>query len=104
MHSKAEIEIGDGLSDIRSTRQCLAALKKQVIWEQDLAKHSPVPWYLPLDTSHFCLSSFCLTAAGRFITKNMVIALEYVGLTRKGSQRVQSFLKKAAEGAVVGGK
>ncbi|KAI3690573.1 hypothetical protein L2E82_48683 [Cichorium intybus] len=73
---KAEIEIGDGLPDIRSTRQCLAALK-EAGFEQDLAKDSPLPWYLPLDTSHFSLSSFRLTAAGRFITKNMVIALEY---------------------------
>ncbi|KVH97325.1 Methyltransferase type 11 [Cynara cardunculus var. scolymus] len=104
---KAEIEIGDGLPDIRSTRQCLAALKEagfEVIWEQDLAKDSPLPWYLPLDTSHFSLSSFRLTAAGRFFTKNMVMALEYIGLAPKGSQRVQSFLEKAAEGLVAGGK
>nr|GEW40746.1 cycloartenol-C-24-methyltransferase [Tanacetum cinerariifolium] len=45
-----------------------------------------------------------LAAAGRFITKNMVIALEYVGLAPKGSQRDQSFLKKVAEGLVGGGK
>ncbi|KAI3699584.1 hypothetical protein L2E82_43994 [Cichorium intybus] len=97
------------ITDIRSTRQCLAALKEtgfEVIWEQDLAKDSPLPWYLPLDTSHYSLSSFdCfrLTATGLFITKNVVIALEYVGLAPKGSQ-IQSFLEKAAEGIVVGGK
>ncbi|KAK9050250.1 hypothetical protein SSX86_030779 [Deinandra increscens subsp. villosa] len=104
---KAEIEIGDGLPDIRSTRHCLAALKEagfEVIWEQDLAKDSPLPWYLPLDTSHFSISSFRLTSIGRFITKNMVMALESVGLAPKGSQRVQSFLEKAAEGLVAGGK
>nr|GEU73142.1 hypothetical protein T459_22274 [Tanacetum cinerariifolium] len=49
--------------------------------------------------------TFRLTAAtGHFITKNMVITLEYVGLAPKGSQRVQSFLKKAAKGLVGGGK
>ncbi|KAI3517466.1 hypothetical protein L1887_16681 [Cichorium endivia] len=32
-----------------------------------------------------------------------VIALEYVGLSPKGSQ-IQSFLEKAAEGIVAGGK
>ena len=32
------------------------------------------------------------------------MALEYVGLAPKGSQRVQSFLEKAAEGLVAGGK
>lgn len=44
----------------------------KVIWEKDLAVDSPIPWYLPLDKSHFSLSSFRLTAVGRFITKNMV--------------------------------
>jgi len=104
---KAEIEIGDGLPDIRSTGQCLEALKQagfELIWEKDLAVDSPVPWYLPLDKSHFSLSSFRLTAIGRFITKNMVMALETVGLAPKGSQRVQLFLEKAAEGLVDGGR
>ncbi|CAI0393813.1 unnamed protein product [Linum tenue] len=118
---KSEIEIGDGLPDIRSTTQCIEALQKagfeashtssplmtihvKVIWSKDLAKDSPVPWYLPLDKSHFSLSSFRLTAAGRFFTKNLVKALEYVGLAPKGSQRVQDFLEKAAEGLVDGGK
>uniref|UniRef100_A0A0A0LD12 Methyltransferase n=1 Tax=Cucumis sativus TaxID=3659 RepID=A0A0A0LD12_CUCSA len=104
---KAEIEIGDGLPDIRMTGKCLEALKQagfEVIWEKDLAENSPLPWYLPLDKSHFSLSSFRLTALGRFITKNMVKALEFIRLAPKGSQRVQDFLEKAAEGLVEGGK
>ncbi|KAJ6692068.1 METHYLTRANSFERASE [Salix purpurea] len=104
---KAEIEIGDGLPDIRLTGQCIDALKKagfEVMWSKDLAVGSPLPWYLPLDKSHFSLSSFRLTAVGRFFTKNMVKALEYVGLAPKGSQRVQDFLEKAAEGLVEGGR
>ncbi|KAL2939906.1 Cycloartenol-C-24-methyltransferase [Bienertia sinuspersici] len=119
---KAEIELGDGLPDIRSTNQCLEALKKagfeitnacrigtiflgpKVIWERDLAADSPVPWYLPLDTNHFSLSSFRLTAIGRFVTRNLVKTLEYVGLAPQGSLRVQSFLEKAAEGLVDGGR
>ncbi|KAF5738384.1 Cycloartenol-C-24-methyltransferase -like protein [Tripterygium wilfordii] len=104
---KAEIEIGDGLPDIRLTRQCLEALKKagfDVVWEKDLAADSPIPWYLPLDKNHFSLSSFRLTAVGRFFTRNMVKVLEYVGLAPNGSQRVQDFLEKAAEGLVEGGR
>ncbi|XP_061996533.1 cycloartenol-C-24-methyltransferase isoform X1 [Rosa rugosa] len=107
---KAEIEIGDGLPDIRLTVKCLEALKQagfEVIWEKDLArdvKESPLPWYLPLDKSRISLSSFRLTAVGRFFTKNMVKVLEYVGLAPQGSQRVQDFLEKAAEGLVEGGK
>ncbi|KAL3537474.1 hypothetical protein ACH5RR_000840 [Cinchona calisaya] len=104
---KAEIELGNGLPDIRLTGQCLDAVKKagfEVVWAKDLAADSHVPWYLPLDKSHFSLSSFRLTAVGRLITKNMVKALEYVGLAPKGSQRVQDFLEKAAEGLVEGAK
>lgn len=33
-----------------------------------------------------------------------VMALEYVGVAPKGSLRVSSFLEKAAEGLVAGGK
>jgi len=104
---KGEIEIGDGLPDIRLTTKCLEALKQagfEVIWEKDLAKDSPVPWYLPLDKNHFSLSSFRLTAVGRFITKNMVKILEYIRLAPQGSQRVSNFLEQAAEGLVDGGR
>lgn len=48
----------------------------KVIWEKDLAVDSPLPWYLPLDTSHFSLSSFRLTSVGRFVTRNMVMIVE----------------------------
>ncbi|KAF8398359.1 hypothetical protein HHK36_017286 [Tetracentron sinense] len=104
---KAEVELGDGLPDIRLTGQCLEALKLagfEVIWEKDLAVDSSLPWYLPLDKSHFSLSSFCLTAVGRLFTKIMGKALEFVGLAPEGSKRVQSFLEKAAEALVEGGR
>ncbi|XP_039114236.1 cycloartenol-C-24-methyltransferase 1-like [Dioscorea cayenensis subsp. rotundata] len=104
---KAEIELGNGLPDVRSTAQCLEALKQagfEVIWEKDLAADSPVTWYLPLDTSRFSITSFRLTAFGRFVTRTMVKTLEYVGLAPAGSERVSSFLEKAAEGLVEGGR
>ncbi|CAL5434939.1 unnamed protein product [Camellia sinensis] len=80
---KGEVELGNGLLDIRSMKQCLEALKLagfEVIWEKDVASDSPLPWYLPLDKCHFSPSNFRVTAAGRFITRNMVRALEFVGL------------------------
>ncbi|KAK7263902.1 hypothetical protein RJT34_31501 [Clitoria ternatea] len=104
---KAEIEIGDGLPDIRSTTKCLEALQQagfEIIWEKDLAVGSPVPWYFPLDTSTVSLSSFRLTSVGRLFTRTLVKALEYVGLAPEGSLRVQMFLEKAADGLVDGGK
>ncbi|XP_074566209.1 cycloartenol-C-24-methyltransferase 1-like [Curcuma longa] len=104
---KAEIEFGGGFSDVRTTRQCLDALKFagfEVIWEKDLAADSPVPWYLPLDTSRFSITSFRLTAVGRFITRSMVKTLEFVGIAPTGSHRVSSFLEKAAEAIETGGR
>ncbi|XP_027355580.1 cycloartenol-C-24-methyltransferase-like [Abrus precatorius] len=104
---KAIIEVGDGLPDIRLAEKCAEALRQagfEVIMEKDLAVESPIPWYYPLDTSHFSLSSFRLTAVGRLLTRNLVKALEFVGLAPKGSLRVQDFLEKAAEGLVDGGK
>ncbi|OAY73423.1 Cycloartenol-C-24-methyltransferase 1 [Ananas comosus] len=76
----------------------------KIVWERDLAEDSTVPWYLPLDTSRISITSFRLTGLGRLITKTMVKALEYVGLAPEGSERVSSFLEKAAEGLVDGGK
>lgn len=104
---KTEIELGNGLTDIRTRAQCLEALEQagfEVVWEKDVVVDSPVQWYLPLDTSEFSLSSFRTTAVGRFLTRNMLMALEYVGIAPKGSQRVQAFLEKAAEGLSEGGR
>ncbi|XP_074559949.1 cycloartenol-C-24-methyltransferase 1-like isoform X2 [Curcuma longa] len=104
---KAEIELGNGLPDVRSTRECLDALKLagfEVIWEKDLATDSPLPWYLPLDTSRFSITSFRLTAFGRFITRTMVKTLEFLRIAPEGSDRVSAFLEKAAEGLVAGGR
>ncbi|KAG2632417.1 cycloartenol-C-24-methyltransferase 1-like [Panicum virgatum] len=104
---KDEIELGNGLPDIRSTHQCLQAVKDagfEVVWDKDLAEDSPLPWYLPLDPSRFSLSSFRLTSVGRMVTRTMVKALEYIGLAPQGSERVSNFLEKAAEGLVEGGK
>ncbi|KAG6534158.1 hypothetical protein ZIOFF_008043 [Zingiber officinale] len=92
--AKAEIELGNGLLDVRTTRQCLNALKLagfEVIWEKDLASDSPVPWYLPLDTSWFLITT-------------SVKALEFVRIAPAGSNRVSSFLEKATEGLVARGR
>eukprot|EP00249_Psilotum_nudum_P025613 c30308_g1_i1 orf=522-1565(-) len=104
---KAEIELGNGLPDIYTTKQCLEALNAagfEVLMEDDLAKTSPVPWYLPLDPSYFSFSSFRLTAFGRFLTHNMIRLLELLHVAPEGSLRVSSFLEKAADGLLAGGR
>ncbi|KAM3205562.1 Cycloartenol-C-24-methyltransferase 1 [Capsicum chinense] len=104
---KREVELGNGLPDIRSMGQCIEALKHagfEIIWDKDIAIDSPLPWYLPLDKSHFSLSNIRVTALGRFFTRNMVKFLERVGLAPEGSQKVQAILEQAADALVEGGK
>ncbi|RDY06512.1 Cycloartenol-C-24-methyltransferase, partial [Mucuna pruriens] len=104
---KAEIEVGNALPEIRLTTKCVEALKQagfEIIWEKDVAVDSPVPWYFPLDTSHFSFSTFRLTSIGRFFTRSMVRVLEFVGLAPKGSLKVEEILQKASKGLVEGGK
>lgn len=104
---KAEIELGNGLPDVRTTNQCLEALKAagfEVLMEEDLAKSSPLPWYLPLDTTRVSITSFRLTKMGRLLTHNLVKVLELFGLAPEGSVRVSNFLEKAADGLVAGGR
>ncbi|KAK3025715.1 hypothetical protein RJ639_040928 [Escallonia herrerae] len=119
---KADIEIGNGLPDIRLTGQCLDALKQagfDVIWEKDVVVGAHVSWYAHLDKKE-SQSSFRLSTLGRFITENMVRPLQYaahsllrnflvgvlecVGVAPKGSKRVSAFLENAAEGLLAGGK
>ncbi|XP_038977761.1 cycloartenol-C-24-methyltransferase 1-like [Phoenix dactylifera] len=105
--TRALIELGDGLPDIRTTNECLEAVRLagfEVVWAKDFALDSPVPWYLPLDPRRLSMTSFRLTAVGRVITKSIVKTLEFVRLAPAGTGRVSSVLDKAAEGLVEGGR
>eukprot|EP00246_Nothoceros_aenigmaticus_P006168 TRINITY_DN18951_c0_g1_i1.p1 TRINITY_DN18951_c0_g1~~TRINITY_DN18951_c0_g1_i1.p1 ORF type:complete len:344 (+),score=41.99 TRINITY_DN18951_c0_g1_i1:158-1189(+) len=104
---KAAIEVGDGLPDIRTTKQCLAALHDagfEVLLEEDLAQTGQLPWYLPLDPTRFSFTGFRLTWIGRLITHTMVTVLETLRLAPQGSCRVSNFLERAAHGLVQGGR
>uniref|UniRef100_A0A3N7G2F9 SAM-dependent methyltransferase Erg6/SMT-type domain-containing protein n=1 Tax=Populus trichocarpa TaxID=3694 RepID=A0A3N7G2F9_POPTR len=93
---KGEVELGNGLPDIRSMGECLEALQLagfEVVWEKDVAVASPLPWYFPLDKNQFSLSSFRVTAVGRFITRNMRVAKEFRLSWRK--QQMHLLLLKA---------
>jgi len=104
---KEEVELGNGLPDIRSTKQVLEALKTagfEIVMESDLATVSPVPWYQPLDPNHFSLSTLRLTPVGRFFTHNMVRVLEALKIAPEGSTRVSTFLEQGLFGLVDGGR
>ncbi|XP_028783812.1 cycloartenol-C-24-methyltransferase-like isoform X1 [Neltuma alba] len=100
---KKELLLGGGLVDIRSTTKVLEALKQagfEVMWSKNIAEDSPIPWYFPIDKSNNSLS----TNAVRLFKRNMVKALEFVGLAPKGIIKVQDFAEWAADGLVEGGK
>ena len=110
---KHQIEIGNGLPDIRTTRQCKAAMAKagfEVVEDIDLAQCSPVPWFEPLYPSKGylssleALSSFKTSPVGAVVTHSMCWCLESVGIAPKGTTRVSSVLREGAVGLIEGGK
>ncbi|XP_039782093.1 cycloartenol-C-24-methyltransferase 1-like isoform X1 [Panicum virgatum] len=104
---KADIELGNGLPDIRTTHQCVQAMKDagfEIIFAKDLAKDFPCPWYLPMDPSHFSWTSFQCTRPGRFITRAIINTLEFLHIAPAGSMGVYHFLQTASEGLLKGGR
>jgi len=103
----ADIELGNGLPDVRSTEQVKAALKAAgfVIEEAaDLALTADIPWWEPLDPQRMSLQSFRTTGVGRMMTRALVFALETVRIAPEGSRRVASFLERAGDSLTTGGK
>lgn len=110
---KHQIEIGNGLPDIRTTKQCKTAMIKagfELVEDIDLATCSPVPWYEPLypTRGYFhsleSLSSLKSSPVGAKVTHSLCWALETMRLAPKGTTRVSSVLQKGAIGLIDGGK
>jgi len=110
---KHQIEIGNGLPDIRTTKQCKDAMAKagwQVVEDIDLASCSPVPWYEPLYptqgyfSSLEALSSIKSSPIGAKVTHGFCWLLESLRLAPKGTTRVSSVLQQGAIGLIDGGK
>eukprot|EP00850_Spirogloea_muscicola_P012310 SM000079S22428 [mRNA] locus=s79:107297:110244:+ [translate_table: standard] len=76
----------------------------EVLEDADLVKTAKVPWYQPLDPTHFSITNFRLTFLGRSITRVMVWTLEKLSIAPAGSYRVAQFLEKGADGLVEGGR
>lgn len=104
---KAEIELGNGLPDVLTTKQYLDALKGaglEIIMEGDMAVTSPVPWYEPINPSRVSLANFRTTSIGRLFTRNMVSWLEFCRVAPKGSVQVSTLLEKSGDALVAGGR
>jgi SAM-dependent methyltransferase len=108
-HAKiiAEIELGNGLPDTRTTaetRRALEAAGFEVLEAEDLSLTADIPWYDPVDPDVRRLSNFRTTRLGRAVTNVLVRGLEAVGVAPKGTLEVSSMLGRAADGLVAGGK
>ncbi|WIA20814.1 hypothetical protein OEZ86_004745 [Tetradesmus obliquus] len=104
----AEIELGNGLPDVRTTKQTLEALQKagfELVDSADLALSADITWWDPVDPDNWTrLQNFRTTKAGRYVTHHLVKVLERFGVAPKGSLEVASMLERAADGLVAGGK
>ncbi|WVZ49690.1 hypothetical protein U9M48_001024 [Paspalum notatum var. saurae] len=104
---KAEIELGCGLPDVRSTSQCIQAMKDagfEVVFAKDMTEDSPSPWYQEMEPGILSWTSFINTGLGQFITPAMIGALEFLRIAPKGSKRMFSTLQKGSHGLVTGSK
>eukprot|EP01119_Soliformovum_irregulare_P024250 TRINITY_DN864_c0_g2_i1.p1 TRINITY_DN864_c0_g2~~TRINITY_DN864_c0_g2_i1.p1 ORF type:complete len:376 (+),score=79.42 TRINITY_DN864_c0_g2_i1:1-1128(+) len=106
---KKNIEIGDGLPNLDSTEDVLAALQKcgfELVEHKDLAivdAINPVAWYQPFAPG-LSLQSFRVTAVGKWITHYLVAGLEKIGFAPKGTTSTHEMLMLAHDGMVRGGK
>ena len=109
------IELGDGIPEMRSIQQARTALKNvgfHIEVDEDLAdKGDAIPWYYPLEgdirkvqTLWDVFTCWRMTALGKFTTQTAVAVLERVGLVPKGTYDVGESLKKAADALVAGGR
>eukprot|EP00051_Salpingoeca_urceolata_P026556 m.477734 g.477734 ORF g.477734 m.477734 type:complete len:343 (-) comp20929_c0_seq1:74-1102(-) len=106
---KHGIEVGDGLPDLDTIADSLAALRAvgfEVLESRDMAKDAgegTIPWYEPLDAK-WSLSNFRQTHVGRWITHKLVNVLEFMRLAPKGTVKTHDFLIQAADSLAAGGK
>ncbi len=106
---KSEIETGDGLPDIASIPETLAALETagfEVVDHFDAALTSDpeMPWYLPLLGETNSLLGLRRGRLGRRIARRTIGILEALKIAPKGSQEVSQMLGRAAEGLIAGGE
>ncbi|KAI8476628.1 MAG: cycloartenol-C-24-methyltransferase-like protein [Monoraphidium minutum] len=103
----AEIELGNGLPDVRTTAETVESLKAagfEVVDARDLALEADIPWWDPVDPDSWRLGNFRTTKLGRKVTHALVRGLEAAGIAPKGSLEVAAMLERAADGLVAGGK
>jgi len=107
---KKKIEEGDGLPDMATQDEVVAAVKSvgfQMIEARDMAldeRFGGDPWWLPLHPSWNPFTfRFQLTSLGKFITRNALWILEGIFLVPSGTYKVQEMLQQGGWGCERGG-
>lgn len=114
-HLAHEIEIGNGIPEMRPLCKCRTALKNVgfvVEYEEDLAERpDPIPWYYPLEgdiskaqTAWDYFTIWRMSWSGRLVTHNALWAMEWLGLVPKGTFQVGEQLKIAGDALVKAGQ
>ncbi|THU98385.1 sterol 24-C-methyltransferase [Dendrothele bispora CBS 962.96] len=110
-----EIELGNGIPEMRSLRLARQALKNvgfEILHEEDLAERpDEVKWYYPLEgdytkaqTFRDYLLVFQTTWFGMLVMHSIVWVMERVGMVPKGTMDVAQALKVALTSLVKGGQ
>jgi sterol 24-C-methyltransferase len=108
---KKQIEEGDGLPDIASTKECKEALERagfEILDERDLADdflgYGGKPWMLPLMPSWNPFTQrFQFNWLGRNLTKYGLKLMEFCFLAPKGTSKTQIMLQTGGIGCAQGG-
>lgn len=95
---KKDIEEGNGLPDVISTKACLEAMKKagfEIVCESDLALVKDVePWMTPLMPSWNLFSQrFQFNCVGAVITNAAIYLMELICLAPAGTVKTQQILQ-----------
>ncbi|EJU02169.1 delta-sterol C-methyltransferase [Dacryopinax primogenitus] len=110
-----DIEIGDGIPEMRTSADAREALKTvgfDILHEEDLAdRPDPIPWYYPLEgdlskaqTTWDYFTVWRSTWSGQIVTHSALWILELIGAVPKGTVEVGESLKRAGRGLVAGGQ
>lgn len=103
---KRIIEEGDAIPSLDTVETTVSACKKvgfDVLYVEDVALNSQIPWYEPLD-GKFTVNGVRRTRFGRALTSTMVRALEFVRIAPAGSLEVSELLNRTADALVESGK
>ena len=101
-----DIQIGDGLPDLVTITEGLAAARKagfEVVESYDRAlEPTGIPWHINLK-ARWTLSDLKMTPLGRWVTHIMLYILETLHLAPSGSYKVHQTLCKGADGLIAAG-